>query len=509
MLGQDERGQCNNGCERCLTLAVEGDAAAFTRDVRRRHVLVRHREPTLRADLAALVAELRRRGAASVSLLTNGRALVYPALGRRLLAAGLGRIVVKLFACDAGEHDGHARVPGAFAQALDGIAAARQLGAEVRLTFPLPARTQDELAARLALAHRLTGADPVVMPGAAPSSGDEEYRYDVVALRGRLVHPAWTESFFPMVHILTGPACNLRCAYCNVEGGTDGRLHPRAVIERLIDDAARRILPAEVGCPTVDLIGGEPTLHPELCELVRYARAAGFPKVYICTNGLRLTEPGLLEALRRAGLTGVRLSLPEHRAALASRLGDVAGIGERQLEAARLLLGQRELHVHLFRLVLRDTIDALGDYVRWLVSINHTGAPLDLTFGLPSLRGRLHRNPELYPPLSGLREKIAAAVEVARGLGVEPLFHHTPACLYPDEPARSACLHIATLQYDTTGRQEETSFEGDARHGRACQACTGRLDGCHGLPATYFERDGEAAEAWLVPIRYRPERVAG
>src|SRR6185436_13807820 len=119
-------------------------------------------------------------------------------------------------------------------------------------------------------------------------------------------------------------------------------------------------------------------------------------------------------------------------------LADVPGVGARYLEVARLLLSRRGFHTHLYRIVLASTIDALPDYLRWLSEHNATGLPLDLTFGMPSMRGRLFENRHLYPPLAGLREKLEAALALARSLGIEPAIHHAPACLLPSEPQRVA-----------------------------------------------------------------------
>ena len=57
----------------------------------------------------------------------------------------------------------------------------------------------------------------------------------------------------------------------------------------------------------LQISGGEPTLHPDLPELVRAAREM-FPAVQLNTNGLLLADrPGLAEALARAGLSWVFL----------------------------------------------------------------------------------------------------------------------------------------------------------------------------------------------------------
>ncbi len=507
-LGDSGRGACNNGCAPCLTERVEGEGGSLAG----RHVVVRDREPTLETTLPRRIRALADEGPASLTLLTNGRMLGLAPVVPTLSRAGVTRFVVKLFGLEAAAHDAHTRVPGSFEQALAGIARVRALDEDatrsrVLVTFPLAAGRTSE--AHHALARALTGHDAIEHPEPAVETHANEFRYDVVVLRDGVRDPRWIDdNFFPMAHVHVGPFCNLRCTYCNVHGGDDQRLYEPAYVEAILEAAAARVLRTHDGrgTPTIDFIGGEPTAHPDLPRFVRHARALGFRKVYVCTNGTLLLRPGYLDGLVEAGLTGVRFSLHDHRADVARALADVPGLGERYVEVATMLLGRTDLHLHLYRILLAQTMDALPDYVRWIAAHNRTGAPIDLTFGLPSMRGRLFENRHLYPPLVGLRERLAEAIAIARGLGAEPLVHHAPACLVPDEPERVACLHVATTQVEAaSGRVEEQSFEGDARFGRRCEDCAARAAGCHGLPAAYWEADADAAERWLTPLG--PESV--
>jgi hopanoid biosynthesis associated radical SAM protein HpnH len=86
---------------------------------------------------------------------------------------------------------------------------------------------------------------------------------------------------FPMVLMLEPLyTCNLACLGCTVERHT-GKLKDRLSLEqcfRAIDDS---------GAPTVSICGGEPTVYPELPELV-----SGLIRrqrhIYLCTNALLL-----------------------------------------------------------------------------------------------------------------------------------------------------------------------------------------------------------------------------
>ena len=99
--------------------------------------------------------------------------------------------------------------------------------------------------------------------------------------------------------------CNLRCVYCMPE---DMSFMPR---HKLMSDEELFTLVqvmAELGVSKIRLTGGEPTVRPNLVEIVRFiAQQSGVRDVAITTNGLLL--PQLAEPLARAGLRRINISI--------------------------------------------------------------------------------------------------------------------------------------------------------------------------------------------------------
>jgi organic radical activating enzyme len=124
--------------------------------------------------------------------------------------------------------------------------------------------------------------------------------------------------------------CNFRCPVCYAAAEPKSKPSYLPVAE--IVHRAR--LARKSGARTISLTGGEPTLHPELRTIIQAVRALG-PRVYLVTNGLRLgTEPSLAAALRRAGLTKVKLQLDSFNPATHERLRGNTFIREK-IQAAR------------------------------------------------------------------------------------------------------------------------------------------------------------------------------
>lgn len=100
--------------------------------------------------------------------------------------------------------------------------------------------------------------------------------------------------------------CNLPCPICLA----DSKLRGDDLSPKQVTTALERLLAMEGGPVSLQFAGGEPTLHPELVSIVRDARALGFTKMEVDSNGLLLAKrPTLARELRSAGLTGVYLQM--------------------------------------------------------------------------------------------------------------------------------------------------------------------------------------------------------
>lgn len=94
--------------------------------------------------------------------------------------------------------------------------------------------------------------------------------------------------------------CNLDCAYCTEYNNS--RPHP--TLENL-KIWIRKI--RDLGTMRIALVGGEPLLHPDIVEIVRYCRELGFA-TSLTTNGFLLTRK-LVAELEEAGLQVLQISV--------------------------------------------------------------------------------------------------------------------------------------------------------------------------------------------------------
>lgn len=122
---------------------------------------------------------------------------------------------------------------------------------------------------------------------------------------------AFKETFDALLRAAEGPrkvvmnvtyACNNHCTFCAV--GTRTQVHGNA--ERQREWLA---LYREKGVTLVDFDGGEPTLDPDLLPLIRHARALGYERVNVTTNGRMCFYEEFARKLVRSGLTSLLFSV--------------------------------------------------------------------------------------------------------------------------------------------------------------------------------------------------------
>jgi MoaA/NifB/PqqE/SkfB family radical SAM enzyme len=81
--------------------------------------------------------------------------------------------------------------------------------------------------------------------------------------------------------------CNLACAHCYAESGPQPSrkdVLTTTDYRRLLEEAA------VLGCRSVQFIGGEPTLHRGLPELISHARRLGYDTIEVFSNGTVLPD---------------------------------------------------------------------------------------------------------------------------------------------------------------------------------------------------------------------------
>lgn len=99
------------------------------------------------------------------------------------------------------------------------------------------------------------------------------------------------------ISIFSTTRCNLKCPVCFADcGGSDKDMSVEEAVKVIRNFKHKKI----------NILGGEPTVYPELFLLIkRIIQTGNFPILF--TNGIKLTDDGYLERLKRLGVKEVHL----------------------------------------------------------------------------------------------------------------------------------------------------------------------------------------------------------
>jgi uncharacterized radical SAM superfamily Fe-S cluster-containing enzyme len=98
-------------------------------------------------------------------------------------------------------------------------------------------------------------------------------------------------------------ACNLDCPICFADSGTGPQEHGFSLSLEQVESMLDAFVRAEGEPESVQLSGGEPSVHPQILETLAAARARGIQLVMLNTNGIRLArDPRFAPALAEIGV---------------------------------------------------------------------------------------------------------------------------------------------------------------------------------------------------------------
>lgn len=244
--------------------------------------------------------------------------------------------------------------------------------------------------------------------------------------------------------IWLGQTCNQRCYFCYFRDRIQDAAHPEHDFMPL--DKAKaicRVLREVYGDTAVDIQGGEPTIFPEILELVRFCREIGLLPTLI-TNGLVLDRPGLLERYQEAGIRDFLVSLHG-----LGEVHDVAvgrkGAFERVICALRRM-GELGTPFRLNCTMSKPVIDHVDSLAREAVllgarAVNYIAFNpfCDQESGL-----RTRTN---VPSHSSVRGPLTRAADLLEESGVEVNIRYLPLCIV-EERHRKNVYNFQQLPYD-------------------------------------------------------------
>ena len=133
--------------------------------------------------------------------------------------------------------------------------------------------------------------------------------------------------------LATNYSCNNRCAWCYTEPKNfDATLMPFEYAVQVMDEMKR------IGANKCTLLGGEPTLHPRLFDMISYGAGLGLV-MKIVTNGTLLSDINFVRELKKSGISIIALSIHGSTEEMHKRITGSDNL-EKSVEAIRNCLSE-------------------------------------------------------------------------------------------------------------------------------------------------------------------------
>lgn len=300
-----------------------------------------------------------------------------------------------------------------------------------------------------------------------------------------------------------GLKCDIRCKFCY-----DEQLARREKAWLPVDAlkaslyAFRHVYQNEF----VDFMGGEPTLHPRIFELVGYAREIGLLPTCI-THGLHLGRPGTATEFRDAGIHDFLVSVH----GVGDRVDVIHGGGKgnfaKQL-AGLIAVNQAGIPIRFNVTMIKDNVDQLPDIARLGREVGASVINF-LTYN-PYFEWSSIGEIPFQAQHSEIAPFLKRAIDVCNDAGVEANVRYMPICQmkgYESHMYTGVQLPYDPHEWDynswygRTGGKEEAAWYAKASqdqrrrhsycHPGPCGECAVRAI-CDGVHAQYYSRWGDA-----------------
>lgn len=179
--------------------------------------------------------------------------------------------------------------------------------------------------------------------------------------KNNLYRLPWSMNDNPIGWVELTDICNIHCEGCYRLVMGDGH--------KPLEKVKREILQLKEwrNCDCLMLAGGEPILHPDIIDIVRFISEKKMKSI-IFTNGFALTD-ALVKDLKNAGVTGFRFhidstqSRPEFKK---NKIHSEKDLDELRLKYAKMV-HQHGLHIHFGITVSDSNFNEIPHFIQWTI----------------------------------------------------------------------------------------------------------------------------------------------
>lgn len=296
--------------------------------------------------------------------------------------------------------------------------------------------------------------------------------------------------------IFAGYKCNNRCIFCINYDKREIPSPSYSEVKKEMISVRKR------GSTYLELIGGEPTIRPDIINLIKFAKELNFDTIMIATNGRMLSYEDFAEKIIKAGLNSIVFSLHGHNAKLHDSLTQVPGSFKQinqGIQNVKDIIRKLKINVSLgtnTTIVKQNYkyLPQIGEYIRKLELYN-----AEFIFVDPSYGGAYDNFDKIVPKISDIAPYAHKCLDIGKKYKI-PHWHirYVPLCYFTNYLDQISELHEIKIYSNTEhiapDFYDSNTVENRKKIGRLkpekCQGCK-LYDICEGIWKEYLKHYGD------------------
>lgn len=293
------------------------------------------------------------------------------------------------------------------------------------------------------------------------------------------------------IEIILTNRCNNTCVFCHSPLATDENEMSAETCGKVLRWGRK------AGATGAYFGGGEPTIMDNFVELAAYAKASGYERIRVLTNGMRLSDPEYVDVLIHSGVNEFEISVKGHDAQTHDVLSQFPGAFSSLVCAVKNLV-RRGARLTIAVLITTQNYPCLPDTVSMFADMGVQNFNLKF-ISLYDMDSK--KLSHLLPSFTEIAPYVAEAFFISERRSLHIDTSQIPPCFLPEQHRKNFLsardLDLLVVMKNHKFKLEDSAFEGSVKSSE-CLKCA-ENERCPGLRADYVEVYGADEVMAVVP----------
>lgn len=284
-----------------------------------------------------------------------------------------------------------------------------------------------------------------------------------------------------------GTKCNSHCIYCeqgNNPLNRDYSLVPFQQVKKILQESINK------GFSQLYLQGGEPTIHPQVIDIVKYAKEIGFEKVDIITNGRLFNYMEFTKQIAEAGLDDITFSIQGNTSSIHNFITQSPGSFDQAIRGIKNLKSIKHSgNIQSSTVIIRQNYKNLSQIISLLQPL---GIKIFHFIYVIPYDSVITNNRRVLIELSEVSMHLKEMLKVAKKKQLQAVVENIPFCMlqgYENHITKSILLGTLKLNQKSVIDKNKVGAK-DWIKMQVCNSCKYYPD-CKGLHRNYLKEFGD------------------